>query len=190
MIRINLLPVRDLQKKEKIRDQLLIAALALVVVLLGCGGLYAFASMKISAEKNAIQTAENEIRNLQKTLGKIAEFKKLQKELEGKLGVLQKLKENKSGPARMLDELASSVNDKVWLISFVENNGAISIDGVGLNEQSVASFLQRLEASPNFRNVELSVTELTSGKGMRVQKFKATCRVQEATPIAQTASSK
>ncbi|NLC70696.1 MAG: fimbrial protein [Desulfuromonadaceae bacterium] len=190
MIRINLLPVRDLQKKERIRDQLLITALALVIVLLGCGGLYAFTMMKINSEKTAIETTEKEIRSLQKTLGKIAEFKKLQKELEGKLNVLQKLKENKSGPARMLDELSTAVNDKLWLISFAESNGVINIEGVGLNEQSVASFLQRLEASPYYQNVELSVTEQSSGRGMKLQKFKASCRIQEPPATLPLSSSK
>jgi type IV pilus assembly protein PilN len=144
--------------------------------------------MEISSEKAAIQKTESEINSLQKTLGKIAEFKKLQKELEGKLQVLQQLEQNKSGPARMLDELSTAINDKLWLISFTESHGKINIEGVGLNEQSVASFLQRLEASPNFQHVELSVTELSRGKNMKLQKFKATCEVQEH-PVTVPASS-
>lgn len=182
MIRINLLPVRDLQKKEKIRNQLIAAVLAVGGVLLGCGGLYAYTSMNISAEKTAIQAADNEIKSLQKTLGKIAEFKNLQQELQAKLDVLKKLKENKSGPARLLDELAKAVPDKVWLTSFSESGSVYQMEGFGLNEQSVASFLQRLEASPVFKNVELTVTEQSSGKGrdgkgLKLQKFKATCKV-------------
>jgi len=190
MIRINLLPVRDLQKKEKIRDQLIGAVLALALVLLACGGLYAHATMKINSEKNTIQAAESEIRSLQKTLGKITEFRKFEKELREKLDVLEKLKENKSGPARMLEELSGATNDKMWLVSFTESNGGVSVEGVGLNEQSVASFLQRLEASPFFKNVELSVTELSSGKGLKLQKFKASCRIQEPSAIAQNPSKK
>jgi type IV pilus assembly protein PilN len=146
--------------------------------------------MEISSEKAAIQKTEGEIKNLQKTLGKITEFKKLQKELEDKLHILQQLEENKSGPARMLVELSTAINDKLWLTAFTESHGKINIEGVGLNEQSVASFLQRLEASSSFQNVELSVTELSRGKNMKLQKFKATCEVQEHPVTVQASSSK
>ena len=40
MIRINLLPVRAAQKKEKLRSQLSIFILCLLLVCIGCGALY------------------------------------------------------------------------------------------------------------------------------------------------------
>lgn len=190
MIRINLLPVRDLQKKEKIRDQIVVAALALGVVLLACGGLYAAAMMKIGSEKSDIKVIQTELDSLKVKLGKVAEFKKFQKELQDKLEVLKKLKEDKSGPARMLDELSKAMPEKVWLTAFNENDGSIHIEGVSLNEQDVASFLQRMEASPLFMNVELSVTEQSSGKGLKLQKFKASCKVESSSVASKTPSAK
>jgi type IV pilus assembly protein PilN len=176
MIYINLLPVRDVQKKEKLRYQILVAALSLGVVLLGCGGLYASVALKINSQKKSISQTQNEIKKLKKVIGEVKHFKKLQKELQGKLDVLQTLKESKSGPVHMLDELARAIPDKLWLTSFKESKGKITMGGIGLNEQVVAQFLQKLELSPYYKKVELSITEQKKNKQLKTQKFKVTCQ--------------
>lgn len=180
MIYINLLPVRDTQKKEKLRCQLLVAALSLGVVLLSCGGLYASIAMKITARQESIAQTQAEIGKLKKVIGEVHNFKKLQTDLQEKLDVLQTLKASKSGPVYMLDELVKAVPDKLWLESFKESGGKITMSGIGLNEQVVAQFLQKLELSPYYKHVELSVTEQKKNKQLKLQKFKATC--QSETP--------
>ena len=108
----------------------------------------------------------------------IREFKKLQKEFQGKLDVLAKLKEKKTGPVHLLDELSRVLPDKLWLDSFRESGGAISIKGVGLNEETVARFMRELEASPHYKQVVLRVTEQTKKSGLKLQKFDISCRVE------------
>ncbi|MBN2427285.1 MAG: PilN domain-containing protein [Deltaproteobacteria bacterium] len=178
MIYINLLPVRDVQKKEKLRYQIMVGVLSLAVVLLTCGGLYTSVFLKINTEKASITETQNEIKKLKKVIGEVKHFKKLQKELQGKLDVLAKLKESKSGPVHMLDELVRAVPDKLWLTSFQEKDGTIDIKGVGVNEQVVAQFLQKLEMSPYYQNVELSITEQKSSKGLKSQNFKVVCKTE------------
>jgi type IV pilus assembly protein PilN len=178
MIYINLLPVRDVQKKEKLRYQILVAALSLGVVLLGCGGIYASVALKISSKKDSIAQTQKEIKKLKKVIGEVQHYKKLQQELQGKLNVLHKLKESKSGPVHMLDELVRAIPNKLWLTSFKESKGNITMDGVGLNEQVVAQFLQKLEMSPYYKKVELSITEQKKNKSLKIQKFKVTCQTE------------
>jgi len=178
MIRINLLPVRAAQKKARLQGQLIVLALTLVLTGLICGGLYATIAVKISAEEKEIAKIEKEISRLKKTLGEVAQFKKLQKEFQGKLDVLAKLKEKKTGPVHLLDELSRVLPDKLWLSSFKESGGAVSIKGVGLNEATVARFMRDLEASPYYRQVELRVTEQTKQSGMKLQKFDIACRAE------------
>jgi type IV pilus assembly protein PilN len=176
MIYINLLPVRDVQKKERLRNQVLVAALSLGVVLLGCGGIYTSVALKISSKKESIVRTQKEIKKLKKVIGEVRHFKKLKKELQGKLDVLAKLKESKSGPVHMLDELVRATPKKLWLTSFKESKGSITMNGIGLNEQAVAQFLQKLEMSPYYKKVELSITEQKKNKQLKIQKFKVTCQ--------------
>lgn len=181
MIRINLLPVRAAQKRARLQGQLIVLALALAVTGLICGGLYTTIAVKISAEKKELAEIEQEISRLKKTLGEVAHFKQLQKEFQGKLDVLVKLKEKKTGPVHLLDELSRVLPDKLWLSSFKESSGAIAIQGVGLNEATVARFMRDLEASPYYRQVELKVTEQAIQSGMKLQKFDISCYAETPT---------
>lgn len=177
MIRINLLPVRAAQKKEKLLSQIMILILAVVVALMGCGFMQFTLMRKIGSVKADIAKTQNEINSLKKKIGEVAHYKKLQQELQGKLDVLEKLKEGRSGPVHLLDDLSKSLPDKLWLTSFKESGGSITITGIGMNEETVAQFLRDLEGSPYYQKVELQVTEQVSQKEGKLQKFSLSCRV-------------
>jgi type IV pilus assembly protein PilN len=176
MIRINLLPVKTTRKKELLIGQLVILAAVVILAVGACGGAYVTMLAKINSEKEQIAAYEAEINRLRKTLGEVAQFKKMQEELRGKLDVLAQLKAGKTGPVHLLDKLSLALPERVWLTSFKETGGSISISGFGMNEEVVAQFLRDLEASPYYRNVELQLIEQVLQGGSRVNKFDIVCR--------------
>ncbi len=115
----------------------------------------------------------------------MAEFKKKKEELVGKLDILGQLKQAKSGPVYLLDQLSQALSEKLWITAFKESGGTITLSGVGLNEEMVAQFLKNLESSPNYKNVELQVIEQATQAGVRVNKFNVVAKV-ETTPKAST----
>lgn len=175
MIRINLLPVREAQKRAKLLTQMAVSLVVLGVVIVGCFGLYFFKATQIAKKKAEIKAAQTEINQLKKAIGEVASFKNKQKELQGKLDVLSELKAKKSGPVHLLDELSSVLPAKLWVESFKESGGGISIDGVGLNEETVATFLRDLESSSYYKNVELKVTKQIKKKELKLQQFSVAC---------------
>ena len=178
MIRINLLPVRAAQKKEHLRSQIVLLALSAVLMLAACAAIYVSLSVKVNGVKDDIQTKQAEVVRLKKAIGEVGRFKKLQADLRGKLDVLDQLKAKRSGPVRLLDELSNAMPDKVWIKSFSEKGGAVSISGTGLTEVNVADFLQRLEASPYYRGIELKVIEQKTEGGRKVERFSISCRTE------------
>ena len=178
MIRINLLPVRAAQKKERLRSQVVILILSVVLTFVACGGLYMTLSFKVDGVKKDIQNKQSEIARLKKVIGEVDKFKELKRELQGKLDVLDQLKANRSGPVRLLDELSNTIPSKVWINKFKETAGSISISGTGLNEEAVAEFLQRLEASPYYAGIELQVIEKKTANGREVESFSIICSVE------------
>ncbi len=178
MIRINLLPVRAAQKKEQLRGQIAILVVGLTVAVVGCGIGHATILKKVSKQKEEVARKEVEISQLKKKLGEVAQFKKKKKELSGKLEILDTLKEGKTGPVRLLDELSQVLPEKLWLTKFKESGGSVSLDGVGLSEEVVAQFLKQLEESPYYRNVELQVTQQGTAGGVKVQKFSLAAKVE------------
>ena len=178
MIRINLLPVRAAQKKEMLKEQLVIFVLSLVLVVAVCAGIYVNQVMRIAAVNKEIQKNQDESMRLKKTIGEVSQFKKKQAELRGKLDVLEKIKQGRSGPVHLMDELSAAIPDKVWIDSFKESNGNIAITGGGFNEEVVAEFLRNLENSKYYQNVELQVIQLVSRGTLKTQKFTLNCQVE------------
>jgi len=178
MIRINLLPVKAVQKREMLRGQLIVVVLALALVLVACGGVYSMLLGKMSSEQKMIAAKESEISHLRKSIGEVGRFKKLQKELRGKLEVLDKLKKGRTGPVHLLDELSRSVPEKLWLESFSESNESIALRGTGTDEETVATFLRDLEASPYYRNVELQGVEQRTQGAQKFNTFSVKAQVE------------
>jgi type IV pilus assembly protein PilN len=183
MIRINLLPLKAAQKKEKLQGQLIVLAILVGLTLAGCFFVYGAMLTKISAEKKSIAEKEAESAQLQKVIGEVAHFEKLQKDLRGKLDVLEKIKSARNGPVHLMDELIMAVPDKLWITSYKEKAGSIDVSGVGFSEEIVADFLKKLEDSPYYRNVELKVIEqkIEGKEGIKLQRFDIKC-FSEAPP--------
>lgn len=182
MIRINLLPVKAAQKKEQLRNQLIVMSITLLLTIAGCFIFYSSIQSDISDLKSEITRNKKEIAKLQKKIGEVNKFKKLQEELKSKLEVLASLKAAKSGPVHLMDDLINSLPDKLWITSYIVKGTKISLKGVGLSEEEVASFMTQLEASPYYKNVKLKVTKQKIQRGLRLQTFDLSCQVEKHNP--------
>lgn len=183
MIKINLLPVRASQKKEKLREQLLITVVGLALVIVGCAAAYTTVLTQISQKNVDIAGQLATVAQLEKQIGKVEQVQKFKDELQSKLDVLARLKANKSGPAHMLDELSNAVPDKVWIDTFEDIGGVINLTGLGVSEEVVANFLKQLEASPYVEKVELQSLEQIVSNGNKLQKFKILAREEPIAPV-------
>ena len=184
MIRINLLPLKAAQKKEKLRGHLIVLAASVLLVVVGCISVYGNLLARISDEKKSISDKEAEIVQLKKTIGEVARFEKLQKDLRAKLDVLDNIKSARSGPVHLMDEISTSLPEKLWLLSYKEKGGSVAVSGIGFNEEIVAEFLRRLESSSYYKNVELKVIEqkIEGKEKLRLQKFDVHCLAEKPSP--------
>jgi type IV pilus assembly protein PilN len=178
MIKINLLPVRAAKKKESTRQQLSIFLLSIVAVLVMCLGVYTVTLAKIKTAQDEVDKSEQEITSLKQKIGEINNIKKFQEEVQKKLDILDQLRRNKTGPATRLAELSDAVPEKVWLNKYVENGGNISLAGIAFNEDLIAELMRNLQASKDFMNVELIVSEQADIKGVKVKKFEISCSLK------------
>lgn len=183
MIRINLLPVRAAQKKERLRSQGMILLLSVIGVVAVCTLVWMSLSAKVDAVNKEVQFKTSEIARLKTIIGKVGEIDAKKADLQAKLAVLDKLKANRSGPGRLLDEISRVIPDKVWIKTFSEAGGAVSITGTGLTEAVVADFLDALEKSDYYMNVELDVLEQKEVSGRSLQSFSIRCNVEKPQPV-------
>ena len=116
MIKINLLPYREKEKKENLAQQIFIIAGSFIVFILLLVWLQVWINSSISDLKSQIKDSEALLVDLDKKIGNLEKFKNDKKELEQKLGVIATLEENRLAPVKTLDNLALLVPSKdIWL---------------------------------------------------------------------------
>ncbi|MBN2645148.1 MAG: PilN domain-containing protein [Desulfuromonadaceae bacterium] len=179
MIRINLLPVKAAQKKEQLRNHFLVFFGSLLVSIIACYVLHASVQSEIEKVNNEISQNKAEIKKLEKAIGEVNKYKKLQEDLQKKLNVLADLKSSKSGPVHLMDDLINALPEKLWVTSFKDKGGALAISGVGMSENDVADFMSKLEASAYYQGLELKQTKQKIQDGLRLQIFDVSCRTEK-----------
>lgn len=180
MIKINLLPVRAAKKKETLRQQISIAIMSLVAVLIVIGYADIGIRGKVSDVTAKIEAANAELIKTKAIIGEVSKFKEAKKAVEDKLGVLETLRKGKVGPVKMLDELSSLTPEFLWLNGYKEKDGKISLDGNSIGNEVIAQFMTALEKSENFKEVELVETSQVEQAGLKLKKFTLTMKLKAA----------
>jgi type IV pilus assembly protein PilN len=180
MVRINLLPVRVSKKKEAGKQQLILFALVLVLGILGN---FLWASSRagaLAAKQAGIARTRSEIAQLDRIIGEVKNIKEQQAELREKLDVLAQLKNARTGPVKMLDELATLTPKRLWLRKLDEKGGAVTLEGTAATIDDVSELMVALKGSTQFRDIELKKTQAKVENGFRVVDFTMTANVAYA----------
>jgi type IV pilus assembly protein PilN len=178
MIRINLLPHKAAQKKEKLKSQLYVAGGTVIVTALLCILAYLQLLNAVQTAKDDVTAKKAEISRLMKIIGEVNEYKKRQEALRAKLDILDKLEKSRRGPVITLDELYKALPEKLWLESFKEASGRINLTGFATDEETVALFMRNLEQSPQFAQVALGSVQKVVQEGVRLHKFDLSCALE------------
>jgi type IV pilus assembly protein PilN len=182
MIRINLLPYREKEKKENLRRQISILSGSLVLFLLILVAIYLYVSTSIGGLEKKIAEANARLVVLDKKVGDIERFKRDKKELEQKLGVINTLEGNRIFPVRMLDELNMLVPAKeIWLEKLTETGQELRIEGMAKDNGTVALFMKNLEKAGFIKTVDLVVSREKDVAGAKLQQFILTCGIKRGT---------
>src|SRR5437588_1259984 len=155
MIRINLLPVRAAKKREFGRQQIVLFGLLLVLAAIGNWFWYGKVESELTALDQRIAQTRTEIAQLEKTIGEVKSIKDDKKALEDKLKILDTLKRGRTGPVKVLDELATIVPQKVWILEFNEQSSNVSMNGQASSYEDLSTFSKKLKASTHFTNVTI-----------------------------------
>jgi type IV pilus assembly protein PilN len=182
MITINLLPVREARKRETERKQALVLGAVLAGTFLLIAVVHIAMTSRISSVRGRIASTQMEIDKLQKVIGDVENFKKDKAEIERKLGVIHQLEANRGGPVHLLDELASRLPEKIWLTALHQEGGVLMLEGLSIDNETIATYMTRLAQSPYLTNIELERSELQEGSSVKLNQFTIRCGVVVAPP--------
>jgi len=193
MIRINLLPFRAARKREDIRRQISVYIGAVIIALLVIGFLSIQKISQASGLKNQEESLKKEIISYQKELDEIKALEKKIKEVNVKLSVIKELEKGKTGPVLLLADVAKSVPPgKLWLTSYAESKGSLSLKGTAMDNETVALFMSKLEETTQINTVDLeSATQRDIAQyGIKVSDFSLKCTTIAKAAAPTTAKAK
>lgn len=180
MLKINLLPVRQLKKRAKARKQLFGMFFLFIFVLAVLGITGVLQAQKISSIEADIAALTKEKNSYTPTLKKIDQLKKDREELVRKTEIINKLKTDSSLTVRTLDEVANRIdNQRMWLESLQQQTSSLRLSGVALDNQTIAQFMDNLKESPFVQDVTLTNSSLKVVSGRNLKSFELNCVVAQ-----------
>jgi len=179
MIKINLLPFRATRIKEKIKLHVFIYIGFSSILILAMTWFYIDYTTKLKDLRKRQDKLEGELAAYKDITAKIRVLEQTKKEVDGKLKKIKELEKVKSGPVKLLDDIAVSVpKDRLWLTAVKENKGTLVLEGTAMDNETVADFMNRLKGTESVKSVELvrtkqkKITELN----LNLKDFALTCK--------------
>jgi len=176
MIKINLLPYREREKKEGATRQIAWIVVSFIALILVVGGLHFYLMWAIDGLKQDVNQQEIRLSQLTKIIGDIEGYKRDKAILEKKLAIINTLETNRLAPVRMLDELNGLVPVKdIWLEKLTERGAELTIEGMARSNIAVALFMKNLVGSSFIKSVDLQSTKEKEVSGIKLQQFVVSC---------------
>lgn len=178
MIRINLIPFRQVRKKENIRQQISIYFLVLILLFITAAACNFYLANRVEELKATVDTARRELSKYQKINQEIAGIKKKLSVLDKKVYAVKHLETSRRWPVSLMDSFTGLVVEKrMWLTSFKTTEKAIHLKGIALDNQTVADFMLRLQGSTLFSFVNLNTLkqQKAGNSNLKLMGFEINC---------------
>lgn len=178
MIEINLLPLREARRKETVRFQVSVFILTVILALAVVFFLKWNADQRERQLDGQIKSVQAEIARLNKIVGEINKIKKEKELLERRLKVIEGLERGRLGAAKLFDELSRRVPEKLWLEKVSKKGSTLHLEGIALDDETIADFMTTLEASPLISRVELELAQRHQVGEVPLKKFVLKCNLR------------
>lgn len=181
IIRVNLLPHREIKREARQRQfnlmALLTASGAIALVVLN----YSFINSRIDAQLSRNARLEAGIVQLDQQIGDI-------KNLQEKIGVMlarkqvvENLQINRSQSVVVLDELSRQLPEGMYFKSIKQQGPLLSLEGVADTNARVASLVRNLSASLWLENPQLIEIKSVLVNGIKQNEFLLTVQIRIST---------
>jgi type IV pilus assembly protein PilN len=177
MIKINLLLARKEKRKSGTKKEFIVLILSIVLLL----GVFVYIQWGLNGkiEDTLAQNAKKkeEILKYKSLTTEVEKKKQEQKMLQNRIDIINSLRKDKARAARVLDELSIDKPEKLQLESLKKDGAKLAIEGVALDDETIANFMTNLRKSKLFKNVDLIVSEQIEQSKMKMKKFVLSCEI-------------
>jgi type IV pilus assembly protein PilN len=170
--RLNLLPWRELRRREQDRQLLTIAIGAWVLMVVIVFYAHIHVTGLIDAQNRRNDFLKQEIAKVEKQIKEVAELKKRRQDLIARMNVIQQLQADRTRVVRVFDELVRRVPEGVQLTTLTQSGGSnMALNGVAQSNARVSALMRNLSASNWFDDPKLDVINVKQKGGDRISEF-------------------
>src|SRR5574340_1311328 len=171
MIRINLLPHRELARAARRRqfNVLLGIAVAAGLTVVVLGHLLIDARQSAQEERNAF--LEQEIAKLDVQIGKIKEIRAQTQALLERKQVVETLQANRTEVVHLFDQMIRLLPDGLYLKAFKQDGDTVTITGYTQSSARVSTLMRNLNDSVGFESANLIEIKAATVNNQRANEF-------------------
>jgi type IV pilus assembly protein PilN len=159
MPRINLLPWRDEERKERKLKFLIALGGAAVVAILTAGAGWLLMDTMVSAQQARNSDLKTEIAILDRKIEKINDLEARKQNFVSRMQVIEKLQRSRPEIVHVFDEIAKRIPDGVYLTSITQTGARLKFEGVAQSSTRVSNFMRNIENSTYLKNPDLELVE-------------------------------
>jgi type IV pilus assembly protein PilN len=181
MARINLLPWRETQRKQRQREfgALVGAAVVITLLLAGYSYMYIQGLIEYQGQRNAFLKAE--IAKVDQQIRAIHELDKVKARLLARMKVIERLQSSRPLVVHLFDELVKALPDGLYLTSVVQRGNQVTLQGQAQSNARISALMRNAEASQWLGAPQLTIAESRGPKNQQ-EPVKFTLVVHELSP--------
>jgi len=173
MVRINLLPREEKPSRTQIvwKSVFIWTLIMAGIVVLAGVGLHIFRCYEIRSLEGDIAETKAQQEKYREQARLVEELTAKRRQIRDRFEVVEALDKDRFLRVYLLDELARSVPDYVWLERFEENGGQATVRGWAFSNLAISRFMDMLEAKAHIDSVYLKVIRRQELKDTPVLSF-------------------
>lgn len=177
MIRINLLPYRAARSKENIRKQVSIFLLSFVLLIVVLVVFNSLLSSKKERLSNNLVNLKKEVAIYEEKAKQVEEIKKKLDTLNKQIEVVNQLKQYREKPPKLMAKMTEmAIPGRMQLTRLISDEANLTIEGVALDNETIAVFMLRLERSGLFSGVTLASSKQVNKYNVNMKQFNIKCK--------------
>ncbi|MEM7612659.1 MAG: PilN domain-containing protein [Pseudomonadota bacterium] len=181
MPRINLLPWREELRKERQKNFLIAAGVAVLAGIAVIGAVNLVYSARIDHQQARNNLLTNEIKILDESIREIDGIERQKERLLARMEVIEELQRSRPEVVHLFDELTRTVPDGVTLDTVIQTDRAIRISGVAQSSTRVSSYMRNVNGSEWIGSPDLTKIE-TIDRGQSRERFSFTLTAVQRNP--------
>ena len=184
MIRINLLPHRQIKRSQRQRQMLLLAGMTAGLGALVVGVVHTALSNEIENQNGRNRLMAEEISKLDKQIEEIRKVKEETAALLSRKQVVEGLQSNRSEAVKVLDQLLRVMPEGTYLKSIKQQGTVVNLTGLAQSNARVSSLMRNLEDSKVFETPGLVEIHSAIVGNVRAAEFVLNAKIAREKPGA------